>query len=315
MDRTAEHLASWKLPASPAEGGLVVERAGERTLVVLDEVDVPSVDEGRIVEVVRVLHPLPALAGVITPEVAARWNVVAGMTGLIAASAEAPPVLFSKFPVREGEEAAAATLYPLLAAAAAYQMVGVASYLAPGEPSAATFLAGGDPPGVSYFGLQDTPASSTEQDFAEPLAWAREQGLLATASATEVGIEVPWGEGNVGTQPATIALQTTRPHPLFGRGLFGLLRLPVVVEPEDAAELADLLNGWEANHADLSPTLGAWTTDASQSGLAFVSFVPGVFAYPWLPRHLAPWMAVRARRAREWLEQAGLTAPVGLGSP
>jgi hypothetical protein len=340
VERVAEQLERWKFPVAPIDRGLAMEDKSGRTELLVEDVEVTTLDGHRIREIVRVVRPMPQLRGQIDEEFASRWNVYAGLTALLAETAHEPPALFAKFSVAEADKDAAAEFYPWLAAAAAYSMPGLASYLEPGEPSARAFLAGAAPPDVSFFGIEDVAPSCGEADFAEALSWATRRRFFANGGPSGLTVEFPWDEGALtalaraygygrgslegldederrhelalGGDTALLTLDASARNPLFGRGLLGLLRLPVIIKPADASRIADELNRWERNYVDTVPTLGAWAPDRSLRGLAFACFFPGVFAGPRLPHSLTCWMAGRAWASRQWLTDAGLSQPMRL---
>jgi hypothetical protein len=178
------------------------------------------------------------------------------------------------------------------------------------------------------------PAKYTPGDFRECAEWATSNSFFANAGDGGVTVEFPWDEGAVSHFAATLGygkdvpgdvpdeerrrqmalggstllltLDTGPKHPLLGSGMLCLLRLPVTLDGVEAMQAAEALNRWELNHADMVPTVGAWAPDTTTSGLAFTCFIPGAFAFDFLPRHLTWWMAGRGWRARRWLLDAGL---------
>ncbi len=337
VSKTLAHLEKWRLPGERTETGFIIPAEEGGTELAVEQVSVTALDGMCIREVVRVFHPLPHLRSVITPDFALAWNKYAGMSTLLPAMGDAvPPLLFSKFPLLDDDEGAAESLYPLLAAASAYNMAGVAHFLEPGQPSASEFLAGASGPPLSFFGIQEAPAPVSEVAFREGHEWASGQGFFASHSASGISVEFPWDEGALtalakaygygeGTSPDVpeearkreralggetmlLVIDTTTRHPLFGPGLFGLLRLPIVLEEPQLHAVVESLNRWEASHADMVPTLGAWSADTKLSAPAFVCFFPGAFSFDFLPRHLTWWMGGRAWRARRLILNAGAAA-------
>jgi hypothetical protein len=333
--RVASLLETWKLPAtSVSEDGLVLDRPDGRIEVSVEQVDVPSMDHGRVREVVRVEHRLAEEVGPISAEFAARWNHLASLSALLPTRGRKVPRVFSKIPVWDGDVDAANTLYPHIVAASAYQMSGVANYMKPGRPSAGAYLSGlEEAPGTSFFGTGDVPDRSTAEEFAEAQRSATKYRFVATCGPSELTAEFPFDEGaaNWGmrlfggtkrlneedssereirggeTMLLTIRSDT---NPLFGSGLFSLLRFPCSLRNlEESALVAVQLNEWEFAHAEMVPSLGAWTRDGAH-GIAYVSFVPGAFHYPGMVRNVFWWMAGRANRARQWLQNAALATPV-----
>lgn len=87
------------------------------------------------------------------------------------------------------------------------------------------------------------------------------------------------------------------PHPWWGNGLFLLLCLPVLVEPESGLELVRKLNRAEATEPPLFSQLGAWVLQPGDGGrLMFCAFVPAAIAQP----HQLPWLLAQMFARNRW---------------
>ena len=97
---------------------------------------------------------------------------------------------------------------------------------------------------------------------------------------------------------ALIRVLLDSPHPEYGSGALIMLALPLM--PEDVAAAANQLNAAEAVGDVMPGLLGSWCRDPG-GGLAFVAFVPNLFAQPGLLENLVIYQAVRARWAHGML--------------
>lgn len=317
LTRTQAELEQLHLAVTKTPTGLSVSHKAGRTIIDVEPVDVMSMDGQRKVrEVVRVSQAVPEIRKVATPDFAAAWNRFAGTSCLLATTVGAPPSVFAKFPILDGDEGGL-ELYPLLVAGAAHMVGAVANYLMPGEPSASGFLRGLPAPPPAFFGLPTSEIPTfLAEDWQDAWDWIARRQYVSSADLGSLTVEFPFDEGAASAmiealsesdappkRTTLLQLRTHERHPIFGPGLLALLRLPVNVPLGEAAKLADAMNRWEYSFVDLPPTIGAWTV--TELGPAFSCFFPTALAYSFLPRHLTWWLATRAERARRWLLNAG----------
>ena len=176
----------------------------------------------------------------------------------------------------------------------------------------------------------------------EVIAWYAQQGTAAAAlsgdvfeSAIKSSPSRPWVMANAddngltaefpfpGCMPPTALLRVNNDqcHPILGRGLLILLRLPVTCETADADILCAKLNAAEAKEPTRCHFMGAWCTDGGEdlfqkgvmltgvpvparntgTGLTFCSFLPSALYQNGLLEVMIWGMAHRARWANEYL--------------
>ncbi len=106
---------------------------------------------------------------------------------------------------------------------------------------------------------------------------------------------------------ALLELNTEQPHPLFGAGLFCLLRMPHVLSQQRAEELTAQLNQLEFHGVDQAPHFGAWCPNMQGDGVAYVSFLPNfAYALKGISANVAIWSAHRAQWAHAQLKAKGI---------
>ena len=306
VERVAAKLTALGFSPVSTSNGLELKVDSGTTSLSIERTDGAPSAHG-ISEVVRLTHELPSLANQLKPIPLAVWNMYAGLSSAIATKGASPPLLSARVTVFEGEDYAAEVMYPDLIAAAMSMMPSTASFLLPGSPSAAEFISGEPAPGPSWFGFGDEasgPSPVKAGEFTMVRNWSYRQGFQSNARLDSVSSDMPWssdgppvGEGRA----LQFELKTDTPHPLFGGGLFAILRLPVSFTLETVFDVIDDLNRWEREDSSLPPALGSWCLDGVTKSPLFVCFLPNRFAFLDAPRILAPWMVARGLAVRSRL--------------
>lgn len=158
----------------------------------------------------------------------------------------------------------------------------------------------------------DQPSPITQNEFARVAAWLKDR-VLATHDEDGLTVEFPfWGwmpvciQKFLGRKPLvrlTSLVQVTRRdfHPILGKGLLLLLRLPVILEADLNLHLPRLLNVAEATRWMPFSQLGGWCWDPAVEAPTFVAFVPELIYRPgtleWHIQHLE----LRSAWARQFL--------------
>jgi len=164
-----------------------------------------------------------------------------------------------------------------------------------------------------------TRAALTADEFQSAIPTSGGPWVMANADQNGLTAEFPFP----GCMPPT-ALLTVRNdqcHPILGRGLLILLRLPVTCDTADAEIVCAKLNAAEAKEPTRCHFMGAWCTDSGEdlfqigvmltgvpvparntgAGLTFCSFLPSALYQDGLLSVIIYGMAHRARWANEYL--------------
>jgi hypothetical protein len=148
------------------------------------------------------------------------------------------------------------------------------------------------------------PAMQVAQEFMAHM------GLAGSADETGLTCEVPFtGETPFaalppGAEPQTSLLRifTDQPHPRLGNGALVLLQLPLEVDEDAVAALANSLNLAEAAGDTGTLLLGAWCADpTSAATLAFCGFIPNALARLTRVDNVIAYQASRSRFAARFL--------------
>lgn len=150
-------------------------------------------------------------------------------------------------------------------------------------------------------------------EFVRTAGLCQNLGLLAYGDAGGLTAEFPYTgsrpvmqlalEGSAGgLETALLTATAETRHPQLGSGALLRLHLPPTFERAKAEELARRLNLAEARMYVDQHTLGAWCPD-DRRGLAFVAFIPSALHRPGLLDGLVLGEGLRARWAREILDQ------------
>lgn len=320
LDATRRQLANWSVQIQDVASGFVIPGPAGELEVQVEPVDIPAIDGHRYVQVVRVEQQLPQLESWATPETVGAINKLASSAALVSARPGRQPALFAKIPILQGDDDAAANLYPFLVAVAAYAAKGWGYFLLPGSPSVHQFLLTGAVPDLKFFGISAAALTGAAEELEVARQWAVGRGLATTAGEDWLNTEFPWDEGAISASVTTdrktslLEISTKERHPVLGQGLTVRLRLPVALSPEGQALVADELNHWERGHLDMVPSLGAWAPDSQVSSVAYRAFFPSAFSPQVYLRNMVWWMAGRAWRAKRWIVAAGVATEKRLAS-
>ncbi|MBS9535489.1 hypothetical protein KIH27_18035 [Mycobacterium sp. M1] len=176
-----------------------------------------------------------------------------------------------------------------------------------GVPATSDHPSSGERPDMDE--MLGVPANVVAREGAAPSRFAGPQmahmqkflahmGLPGSADTAGVTFEVPFTADRPET--ALVQLFSDVAHPEAGSGLFTLTLLPVRVEPDQMAALANELNAAEAQGESQTPLLGAWCPDPnSETTLAFCSFVPNLLSRLMLVENVIAYAASRVRFATE----------------
>ena len=339
VEKTSATLKNFGFESRRTSTGLVVQSQGVETLIDVESVSVTAMDRERVSEVVRITRPLngEVMDAVLTPGFTAEWNRLAALNMTLQRQSSRPAMLASRISVYEGDDDAATHLYPWLVAAAAHMSLGVENFMQPGSPGLSDYVRGMPAPGPEWFGMGSNANASpryVEASFADARRWATKNRFASASDPTGVTLELPWDTGAVTSafvdagyadhipdelpedekkriralagRTILVTASTTEAHPLFGRGLLALMRLPFSLEQERCWDAVNRLNEWELASVDLSPSLGAWSIDRQGTSPAYACFLPNAFEVPNFPLLVVTWMVQRAWRARHWLREQGI---------
>ena len=132
--------------------------------------------------------------------------------------------------------------------------------------------------------------------------WLRGNGSYANHSATGLTAEFAWSDGAVssflGGKTSLLVMSGSEAHPSAGNGIGYHLRLPLVLEDDQAKQLATALNRFEMNAVDSAPFIGAWCA-RSGGEVAFTGFWPNGIYKRGAAANIACWCMARSRMARQ----------------
>ena len=124
-----------------------------------------------------------------------------------------------------------------------------------------------------YIESNDIPSAfANEFEFETVSEQCRKINLFSAGSSKEgVSIEVPFGDDT-----SLIMIASNLPHPEYGPGLLTSLRLPLVLNAGEAAEIVSIINKYEIYGATKCHLLGSWCRHKMKDNdlIAYSSFMP-----------------------------------------
>jgi hypothetical protein len=128
--------------------------------------------------------------------------------------------------------------------------------------------------------------------------WGTSDIAFGFGDPNTLTLETPFG-----THLATLQLITDRPHPRLGNGLLAVLRLPWLMQDDQAVSQTNELNLLEAQGLTGIPLMGNWSTipsaDPNAHFPAYRSFIPNLLYRPGIAENFVLWALARARWIRE----------------
>ncbi len=122
----------------------------------------------------------------------------------------------------------------------------------------------------------------------------RSDAAFGMASEDGLTLEIPFGD-----ETALLQIMADQRHPVLGSGLLRLLRLPIAMDDDEAAERANALNAQEAVSWTQVPLLGAWA--ANDGNLSHSGFIPNALYRHGIAENVVLWDMARVRWARQKL--------------
>jgi hypothetical protein len=159
-------------------------------------------------------------------------------------------------------------------------------------------------------------SSFTADDLAQALKMPERPWTMAQSGERQLVAEFPFETGTSAglfarTQAAPLRTAlfqafNDQSHPALGSGLLTLLRLPLILQPERAAELANELNLAESQGKSDGAFFGSWTLESNSRSLTYTSFIPRLLRVDGLVELLLLNAARRTAWAQDFLSnQAG----------
>ena len=269
----------------------------QRTTITASEVDLVTVDGLTISERIDIRTPLPDFAAMSLEQIAAA-NMMATTGAIVLDTDTGTAVLASSLTIFEVDTEALEDLYtPLVANGALVQLHGP---LAVVDQIMGSSEFGPGKLGVPFW---DEPSYWGQEEFDYAANIMRQAGIYCNASASGLTAEFPWEEGArsaiLGDRTSLLQFSCDNPHPVAGNGLFFRLDLPVTLEREQLAEMANMLNVVETNGIDTPPFFGAWCSQLDNGTVTFVGFWPNCLYKPGTVANIASWCRLRSRIARQ----------------